>query len=102
MEKMGAPCNGVDLVNSKKKVVPRPGNFLIDTGLLFEINRMVLHPLGYALAMTVDAANNVLEFSIWDSHEDPEGLVFSKETFEQGRSKLYKFMRQQGDNRVTR
>jgi hypothetical protein len=59
-----------------------PGKFLVDSGLLFEINRRVLHPFGLALAIEFpdneSAAKLAAEsenagFRLWDNRDDFEG-----------------------------
>ena len=52
-----------------------------DSGLLQEVNRRLLHPLGVALSVTVDDdSGKVLgPGPIWDYRNDPEGLRFSAE-----------------------
>lgn len=42
-----------------------------DLGFLQEVNRLVLHPCGLALAVEPDGTLSVL-----DDHADPEGFVF--------------------------
>lgn len=62
----------------------------IDAGLLHEINRRLLHPMGLALAVTVDeeTGEGVLEdanaaaVAIWDYRDDPEGMVFADEALD--------------------
>lgn len=49
-----------------------------DLGLLQEINRIVMHPAGYALAITkpeIDEQTSVM-MTVWDCSEDPEGMLF--------------------------
>lgn len=47
-----------------------------DLGLLHEVNRLVLHPLG--LAIYTDPASNSL--GVFDMRDDPEGVYFHDET----------------------
>lgn len=73
--------------------------FLLDSGLLFEINRQVLHPLGLALEMTIcdetgavcDETGAVRISGLWDYRMEPEGIYFSDEAFESGLVKWNKF-----------
>jgi hypothetical protein len=64
--------------------------YLLDTGLLFEINRTVLHPLGLALSVECDdETEEVNGFAyLWDSTDDSEGICFSTEILVEGRKKL--------------
>lgn len=66
------------------KYLPNPGEFLVDSGLLFEINRRVLHPYGLALAVTVDTTKETRTaepMMVWDYRNDPEGIHFGEEDF---------------------
>jgi hypothetical protein len=64
---------------------PRPhrlqggAKFLLDTGLLGEINRLVLHPRGMALAVNI-AEDGTTTFSdeLFDHRDDPEGMIMSQ------------------------
>lgn len=68
---------------SKKKL---DAKWLIDSGLLFEINRNVLHIVGVAL--TFDQDGNVV---LKDMREQPEKAVYDKATYELGKDKLDNF-----------
>ena len=51
----------------------------MDRGYLQEVNRQFLHPLGLALAISIDEddPDDPGEFySVWDYREDPEGMTF--------------------------
>lgn len=53
---------------------------LTDFGLLQEINRQFLHPLGYALEVTVVSSKDVQAICrIQDHTDDPEGVRFDEE-----------------------
>lgn len=70
---------------------------LLDWGLIFEINRRVLHPLGLALAVLIDDDGNVVVSpEVWDAREDPEGFLFEKNTFDAGQKKFLQFLQDQG------
>lgn len=84
------------LENVINKQITNPGKFLVDKGLLFIINREVLHPLGLSLAVHLDANNNTVSMSLWDFREDPAGIVFEKESFEEGLAKYAKFSCEEG------
>lgn len=46
-------------------------------GLLQEINRRFLHPMGLALEVETDDTGEVVGFGeVWDYREDPEGMLF--------------------------
>ena len=49
----------------------------VELGVLQELNRKFLHPLGLALAVQVDKENGTATLDgIWDAREDPEGWIF--------------------------
>lgn len=53
---------------------------LLDSGLLGEINRAVLHPRGLALAVQMDDNDRAVGFSgLVDCRDDPEGIWFDAE-----------------------
>ena len=81
------------------KHVLDPAVFLVDSGLLFEVNRRVLHPHGIALVVdyptTPDERAQTKEtthtsVALWDARKDQEGIIFTEETFEEGKDKLAK------------
>lgn len=75
---------------------------LTDDGLLFEINRRVLHPLGLALALQWDGddASGEPDGVQLLADSDPEGTVFAPETFVAGVSKVEAFMEREGTARL--
>lgn len=53
-----------------------------EMGLLAELNRVFLHPLGLALEVVIDDETNKTKLGgIWDYRDDPEGMLYSKEHF---------------------
>jgi hypothetical protein len=75
------------------KMLDDPWKFLADTGLLFELNRLVLHPLGLALVMSVDDAGNHTLAGIWDNRDDPEGIAFAADAYANGEEKSAAYRR---------
>jgi hypothetical protein len=49
-----------------------------EMGLLQEINRLFLHPIGLALEITLDETKKEILSGIWDYRNDPEGILFAK------------------------
>lgn len=80
------------------KKIKNSARFLLDSGLLFEINRKVLHPLGLAMSVELDDDSNtkVVFGDIVDSRDDPEGFIFSPESFLDGIDKLGQYMEEFG------
>jgi hypothetical protein len=64
--------------------------FLLDSGLLFDINRQILHPIGLALAVGIDDEGRTHFDGLIDS-DDPEGYSFGPADFKEGKKKLRKF-----------
>jgi hypothetical protein len=62
------------------------GKFLHESGLLFEINRTLLHPLGLALEVVVDG-DSVTLGDLWDYRHDIEGMLYAPTAFAHGRAK---------------
>jgi hypothetical protein len=75
---------------------------LFDDGLLFELNRMVLHPLGMALALSWDGEDTNAEPSgvVLYRTDDPEGVIFAPETFREGDEKFQKFLNRLGGHKL--
>lgn len=93
---VGSHCTGSDGDKhmTEVKYVPTPSKFLRDSGLLYEINRVVLHPLGLALAVDGDSGagpNQVVASMFWllDERDDPEGWVY--EDTSDGKAKRDKY-----------
>lgn len=80
-----------------------PAKFLVDTGLLFEINRSVLHPFGVAMAVTMqDDGSYKTSFELLDERADPEGWVFDPATFAEGEAKYAAFGKAERERIVRR
>ena len=80
--------------------VPRikdPVSFLRETGLLFEINRQVLHPFGLALAVIPEEeAGNLGTFQLLDARNDKEGFLYDPEVYIEGLQKTNAFLQDFG------
>jgi len=69
--------------------------FLLDSGLLFEINRLVLHPFGMALAVKIDDEDNCKFDGLWDCG-DKAGMIFDDEVLEAGTQKYHEYLTKEG------
>jgi len=50
-----------------------------ELGILHEINRLFLHPLGLALEVEIDDETGEEHLGgIWDCRDDPEGILYQK------------------------
>ena len=76
--------------------------FLLDNGILFEINRKVLHPLGLVMVTDVDYEDDkkVIITGLYSADDDLEGIVFDPETIEEGRKRYQEFLGQDGQTRL--
>ena len=67
--------------------------YLIDNGLVFEINRKVLHPLGLAMVVDVDRNHkSQLAITAIIETEDQEGFLYDEEGYNIGREKYQNFL----------
>jgi hypothetical protein len=75
---------------------------LVDSGLLFEVNRRVLHPLGLALAVEcVEDVPRRISPRLRRT-DDPEGIYFGAEAFEDGARKFEEFWIRERDAWIRR
>jgi hypothetical protein len=67
--------------------------YMVDNGLIFEINRRILHPLGLSLIVDVDRNNKQkLTISNLISTEDKEGFLYDEEGYNIGAEKYARFI----------
>lgn len=89
---------------SKIEYVKNPINFLRETGLLYEINRTILHPLGLAMSVQLPKhegeETDVGVIQLWDCRNEKEGVLYAEETFMSGLEKYTKFMEEFGENKL--
>jgi hypothetical protein len=87
---------------AKRRIVlsnDEAAELLLNTGLLYEINRTILHPLGMALAVSADDAGEITGFAgLTDCCNDPEGMVFTPSAA--GPEKYRSFMAKTGKARL--
>ena len=89
---------------AKIKRIDDAAQFLSDTGLLFRINREILHPLG--LAMEIQTwkykGKQKAKFTnkLWDYRRDPEGMLYADETFTEADQKHKLFMKKFGEKKL--
>lgn len=86
------------------KWIQDPGRFLDDTGLLVELNRIVLHPLGLMLvfdpAPTGAAKGRVI--GLRDHRADPDGLAFDEGTLQAAAERFAAYKAEHGGILETR
>ena len=49
-----------------------------EKGYLQEANRLFFHPLGLALEVIIDENGDEKFGGVWDSRDDPEGIIFEE------------------------
>jgi hypothetical protein len=77
-----------------------PNDFLVGTGLLFEINRIILHPIGLALAVVLPCEGKVGAIELLDGRDDKEGFYFDEIGYRLGDDKMKSYMEKQGDEAI--
>jgi hypothetical protein len=77
---------------------------LQESGLLFEINRQILNPLGYSLVMKIDhkVQEGPQESLVLMNTNDSEGVLYPEEAFIDGATRFSNFMKTEGESRITR
>lgn len=85
---------------SKLPTVEKPAAFLQEHGILFEINRQVLHPLGLELHLAVGDDGELARLEILDNRGRPGPIFFSSEAFEDGRRKYEAYMAAHGKRNI--
>lgn len=76
--------------------IENPVQFLTDNGILFEMNRQVLHPLGLELHFHLDDEGRVTGIDLLDNRGASEPIYFSAEAFDEGRERYEKYMGEHG------
>lgn len=77
--------------------------FMLDNGLIFEINRQVLHPLGLALEVGIHPDNSKwvsIHGLVSVDDDDKEGFIFDAETFNVGAERYQKFLNKTGQSKL--
>lgn len=76
--------------------IENPVQFLRDNGLLFEINRQVLHPLGLELHLELDDEGRLTAIDLTDNRESPHPISFTPEVFQKGRAAYEAYLGESG------
>ena len=74
------------------KNIDRPAQFLIDNGILFEMNRQVLHPLGLQLELTVATDGERAGLALVDNRDSEAPIYFGSDDWALGRTKYEEYM----------
>jgi NTP pyrophosphatase (non-canonical NTP hydrolase) len=87
-------------VKVKTELDSQVAKFLYESGLGFEINRNVLHPLGLAFSIKFDCRDQAIGLAIMET-DDPTGIEYTEEQLEVGSQKYYKYLKEQnGESRM--
>jgi len=72
-----------------------------EMGLLAELNRTFLHPLGLALEIDVEKDGTEKLGGIWDYRNDPEGMLYAVADFPTEKiKKAQEFIKQKHEQRM--
>jgi len=80
--------------------IDNPVEFLRENGILFEINRQVLHPLGLAVDVRLDDSGGIAEVELTDNRDHPDAICFSAEEFNDGRSRYGDYLAARGRQNI--
>ncbi|HSM07037.1 MAG TPA: hypothetical protein VK858_20590 [Longimicrobiales bacterium] len=80
--------------------IENPVQFLRDHGILFEINRQVLHPLGLELHFELNEEGRITGIDLLDNRAIPEPIFFPPEAFNEGRSKYEEYLAEHGRRNI--
>ena len=82
--------------------IKKPAQFMLENGLLFEINRQILHPLGLALEIDVNDDGKIDFGDMWDCRDEVEGILFTPDSFITGQEKYAKYMEEHGSENINK
>lgn len=74
--------------------------FLVENGLIFEINRKVLHPFGLSLVVDVNRNNSKYLTMTLVETEDADGFLYDEESFAVGTENYQKFLDKTGGEKL--
>ena len=80
--------------------IENPVQFLRDNGLLFELNRQVLHPLGMELDIRLDEDGKITGIDLVDNRDNPQPLSFGPAEFTAGREKYNAYLDERGRRNI--
>ncbi|RMH15259.1 MAG: hypothetical protein D6701_10230 [Gemmatimonadetes bacterium] len=78
------------------KRIENPVQFLVENGIMFELNRQVLHPLGMELRIHLDDDGDVDSIELLDNRDNPAPIYFSPEEYEAGRARYEQYLNEHG------
>lgn len=78
------------------KTIDHPARFLKENGILFEMNRQVLHPLGMELHLEVEDDGTLAVMELLDNRDSEAPISFTGEAYDAGRAAYEAYMDDQG------
>jgi hypothetical protein len=80
--------------------IENPVDFLRDSGILFEINRQVLHPLGMELHLRPDDDGGIGGIDLEDNRGEADPICFTAEAFNEGRTRYEDYLAEHGRENI--
>lgn len=80
--------------------IDNPVQFLRENGILFEINRQVLHPLGLEVDVRLDPSGAIAEVELADNRDQPDAICFTAEEFNEGRARYEDYLAARGRQNI--
>lgn len=80
--------------------IENPVEFMRNNGILFEMNRQVLHPLGLELHIHLDENGKVTGIDLLDNRENTDPIFFSPEAYAEGREKYETYLKEHGRRNI--
>ena len=80
--------------------IENPVEFLRENGILFEINRQVLHPLGLELDFVQDDEGGITGIELEDNRDQPDPIGFPPEAFNEGRDRYEDYLAARGRDNI--
>jgi hypothetical protein len=73
---------------------------LLENGLIFEINRQILHPLGFSLTYKPSTSSDDPDGLVLLQTDDREGCLYPESNFMDGASKFSIYMKNIGEKKL--
>ena len=96
VEVRGVPLDSLARRPMSLPTIENPVEFLIDNGILFEMNRQVLHPLGLELHFRLDDDGRITAIDLLDNRGGDQPISFAPEAFAAGRGRYEAYLAEHG------
>lgn len=80
--------------------IENPVQFLVHNGILFEMNRQVLHPLGLELHFRLDDEGRITAIDLLDNREGSQPISFPPDAFNAGRTRYEEYLDAHGRRNI--